>query len=67
MYHPNSIKKLAYLSFILATFLTISNCKNENVKSSKTKIVSKTEVPEGMIWIEGKTFLQGAKKSDKYA
>ena len=25
------------------------------------------QAPEGMVWVEGKTFLQGAKEADKFA
>jgi sulfatase modifying factor 1 len=66
MYH-NSIKKLIYFSLILVIFSTTYNCKNDKVKSSNIKTTPKIEVPKGMVWVESKTFLQGAKNSDKYA
>ncbi|MDA9339591.1 formylglycine-generating enzyme family protein [Polaribacter sp.] len=37
------------------------------VSTSKTAIASILKVPEGMVWVNGKTFLQGAKNSDNYA
>ncbi|MGI9593194.1 MAG: formylglycine-generating enzyme family protein, partial [Patiriisocius sp.] len=40
---------------------TISSCTNEVKKSLNSK------APEGMVWVEGKTFLQGAKQGDTYA
>ena len=66
MYH-NSIKKLIYFSLILVIFSTTYNCKNDKVKSSNIKTTPKIEVPKGMVWVEGKTFLQGAKSSDRFA
>jgi len=38
------------------------SCKKENHKKEST-----IKTPNGMIWVEGKTFLQGAKESDVYA
>lgn len=44
----------------------ITSCKNE-VKQHDTPQESTIKTPEGMIWIEGKTFLKGAKETDSYA
>lgn len=69
--------------FIVTTILMCYNCKTEtkenHSKSKKEQIKkevvyeiliekpSDLETPEGMIWVKGKTFLQGAKSDDKYA
>lgn len=68
---------------IVAFTLICLNCKNETnkehskaieeqIKKEKTSQILKEkpsgiETPIGMIWVEGKTFLQGAKSDDKYA
>jgi sulfatase modifying factor 1 len=67
MYHQN--KKL-FLFFSLCIFiisLTISSCKKEKAESTSPKDASEIITPKGMVWVEGKTFLQGAKEADKYA
>ena len=53
-------KSPLFFSIIL---LLVFSCKN-NTKSNNFDHV---ETPEGMIWVEGKTFIQGAKSSDMYA
>ncbi|WP_299105220.1 formylglycine-generating enzyme family protein [uncultured Winogradskyella sp.] len=68
MYYQNIKKQLSYFSIIFFVLLFFYSCKNESGnKASESEIISKIEVPDGMIWVEGKTFLQGAKESDKYA
>ena len=49
--------------FFSIILLLVFSCKN-NTKSNNFDDV---ETPEGMIWVEGKTFIQGAKSSDMYA
>lgn len=63
---------------VLSLFLLI-NCKNinendknlTNSQENNVKIITKkpsdVEVPEGMVWIPGGTFMQGAVTSDKMA
>ena len=63
----NTKKKLIYFSIIFGVFLNISSCKKEKVQSTKNRTLSEINTPTGMIWVEGKTFLQGAKDSDKFA
>ena len=46
--------------FFSIILLLVFSCKN-NTKSNNFDDV---ETPEGMIWVEGKTFIQGAKSSD---
>ncbi len=67
-----------FLSFILS--IGLSGCKNESkiqnnnndrtVKEERELLVEKPadiETPEGMVWVKGKSFLQGAKEGDPYA
>jgi len=59
-----------YSSLVIVCLLSLSSCKNENATTNsseekKEKIAVKT--PENMIWIPGKTFLQGAKETDQFA
>ena len=56
------IKKNIQIFTVFTFFLfAFSAC---NKFKSKTNTI---KVPEGMVWVENKTFLQGAKESDKYA
>jgi formylglycine-generating enzyme required for sulfatase activity len=67
MQYQNIKEKTVYFSFILMFFFTVSSCKKVTVNTSKTVIASTLKVSEGMVWVNGKTFLQGAKNSDNYA
>ena len=49
--------------FSILVFLFMVSCK-EKIKPID---INQVNTPEGMIWVEGKTFLQGAKSSDMYA
>tara|TARA_B100000795_G_scaffold266296_1_gene249259 strand:+ start:3142 stop:4224 length:1083 start_codon:yes stop_codon:yes gene_type:complete len=64
MYRQNKKSFLIFSFCIFIIFLTISSCKKEKAES---KEISETKIPKGMIWVEGKTFLQGAKEGDKFA
>ena len=55
------IRFFAKISIILCSIYAITSCNNEKKKSLNSK------APDGMIWVEGKTFLQGAKQGDTYA
>lgn len=55
------IRFFAKISIILCSIYAITSCNNEIKKSLNSK------APDGMIWVEGKTFLQGAKQGDTYA
>ena len=68
-------KNLAFFTLVLFTF---SNCKNSS--EEKKEATAETpeyvllknqphgiQTPEGMVWVAGKTFTQGAKKGDKFA
>jgi sulfatase modifying factor 1 len=65
MYHINIFQ--IRLLFIFLVSLTIYNCKKEKAASLLPKDVSNIKTPKGMIWVEEKTFLQGAKDTDTYA
>ena len=52
-----------YYHFVLSTVLLFSFCKTE----APQKLTNLPNAPEGMVWVEGKTFLQGAKEGDQYA
>lgn len=62
--------------------LSISSCKDEKKERPKENNTTKTEkratsiivekpngiiTPDGMVWVKGKTFTQGAKNKDEYA
>ena len=49
------------ISVVLFFMYGISSCTNEAKKTLNTK------PPEGMVWVETKTFLKGAKSSDLFA
>ena len=54
---------MKYLSIILiAPIILVVGCK----KQTTTPNID-IKSPDGMIWVEGKEFLKGAKKSDDYA
>ncbi len=57
-------KKYILFSFLLSLTFLFYDCKSDTPATTNT---IKTEAPKGMVWVEGKTFLQGAKASDKYA
>ena len=67
MYRQNKKWLLIFSICIFIISLTISSCKKEKAKPTVIKEASETKTPEGMIWVKGKTFLQGAKDTDKYA
>ena len=52
---------------ILILLLSTYSCKKEGHKKSEEKIESAIKNPKNMIWVDGKTFLRGAKADDKYA
>ena len=58
----DKILKLHYLPFLLLFFFALG-CKENSNKLDFNKFTK----PNGMVWVERKTFLQGAKPSDKFA
>lgn len=49
--------------FIIVVFLFIISCEKE----TNSVDINKVKTPDGMVWVAGKTFLQGAKTTDSYA
>jgi len=49
---------------LLLILVSITGCKKEREPAS---VQIEIEAPKGMVWVESKTFLQGAKSSDDYA
>ena len=47
--------------------LTVFSCKKSQNKDTVSPIEITIETPQGMIWVPKKTFIQGAKGTDKYA
>jgi formylglycine-generating enzyme required for sulfatase activity len=67
MLYQNKPTAFTYYSFLFLTFLSLSSCKKSKNEDSKTAEISEIKTPEGMIWVANKTFLQGAKETDKFA
>ncbi|MBK8516108.1 MAG: formylglycine-generating enzyme family protein [Saprospiraceae bacterium] len=63
------LKKTYYaiFSLIIVGSFTFSGCKNEKAESTSSKKSSTVKTPKNMVWVESKTFLQGAKEGDRYA
>ncbi|WP_281990628.1 formylglycine-generating enzyme family protein [Aquimarina aggregata] len=60
----NNRNNQSKLLFIIGFSLLLFACDQKNSKIEKK--ILKT-APEGMVWVEQKTFLQGAKRDDPYA
>ena len=67
MQHYRKHKLFAITFFLFTLFLGFSSCKNDKIKPQKKTKTAATKAPEDMIWVESKTFLRGAKATDKYA
>ncbi|WP_400081144.1 formylglycine-generating enzyme family protein [Winogradskyella sp. R77965] len=50
---------------VLLCIISLFACKQNSNDKGESKSIP--QAPEGMVWVESKTFLQGAKSSDKYA
>ena len=69
------VKKYYLILIILVVFQTACNTSNKEPKTqtkpAKAKVITKIpnglKVPEGMVWIPGGSFTQGAKKEDPLA
>jgi len=67
------MKNTQNITLLILGFIIFTSCKNETdnnsiKESTKPKTVSANiTTPKGMVWVETKSFLQGAKASDKYA
>jgi formylglycine-generating enzyme required for sulfatase activity len=63
-------KKLFFKTYsilFISCSLTLLSCKKEKINSAVDKNTSQIKTPKEMIWVAGKTFLQGAKATDKFA
>ena len=49
--------------FLFFYFILLSSCDEKRSKNTENTMTP----PKGMVWVEGKTFLQGAKPLDKFA
>ena len=67
MHHQYKKKFFIYFFFVFIVTLTISSCKKEKGNDTSTKEPSEIKTPKNMVWVAGKTFLQGAKDTDKFA
>lgn len=56
-----------FLLIILITIIYGCNKKNKSSNLKPTETLQNVTTPEGMVWVQGKTFLQGAKEGDKFA
>lgn len=65
-YKKKRISK-SYLWFAFFAFLLFSACKKLKPGETQTSSIPKIEAPTGMVWVERKTFLQGAKETDTFA
>lgn len=60
--------KIIRTTSILLIFLSlVTSCKKESTQTSENKEKTAVKTPENMVWVESKTFLQGAKDTDKFA
>lgn len=68
-------KKHINILIFLLILLVFTNCKNESKSDNKNLDTIKLLIeqppnintPEGMVWVKGKNFTQGAKEEDPYA
>lgn len=63
-------KKITSLAISILLVTLLFSCKKKSNSNNQENNLVKIEVPkapEGMVWVEGKTFTQGAKPGDKYA
>jgi sulfatase modifying factor 1 len=60
----NYQKKIIFIFIIL---ISIVACKKKAYKSTEINNQKELKSPDGMVWVNGKIFLQGAKQSDNFA
>jgi len=68
-YYINNQKKYSQkkIIFIFIVLISIFACKKEENINTKITNNKESNEPKGMVWVQGKTFLQGAKQSDNFA
>ena len=64
---PFKSKNIAKLLSVLIIFFLSFNCKKDTKYTKDSQPNSMIAIPEGMVWVAAKTFLQGAKEGDGYA
>lgn len=65
---PYSVKRTFKFGILLTSIAVLAfSCKKEAKKTTEGKITSAIKTPENMVWVGKKTFIRGAKESDKYA
>ena len=74
MYYRSISKKNTIYNFIFLTVLSVFSCNNNKnelpvlkEEITSTQASTKVKALKGMVWVEGKTFLQGAKDNDLFA
>lgn len=68
MFKPKLMSKNFFEhGYIILLILCTLGCKNKSKLSESNDSIAKIEAPKNMLWVEKKTFLQGAKTEDKYA
>lgn len=60
----NYQKKIIFIFIIL---ISIVACKKKAYKNTEISNQKELNSPDGMVWVNGKIFLQGAKQSDNFA
>ncbi|WP_124981025.1 formylglycine-generating enzyme family protein [Nonlabens xiamenensis] len=64
---PSAHKDKLSLITLFLTFLVLAGCKDEHTAVEQEDATTTVKAPEGMVWVERTTFLQGGKPNDKYA
>lgn len=67
MLRQNELKNSIIITLVIVVTLHLFGCKNNEKDAIKSLKISEINAPKGMVWIENKTFLQGAKELDQYA
>lgn len=64
----NSIKRtLKFFMLCFCLILLAFSCKKEVKKTTESKKTTVLKAPKNMVWVAKKTFIRGAKASDKFA
>ncbi|MHB0756594.1 formylglycine-generating enzyme family protein [Polaribacter sp. M15] len=62
--------KKKFFNFTVFTFIilfSLTSCKEKKANTSERKTENTITTPKNMVWVEGKTFLRGAKEGDAFA
>lgn len=66
MLYQNKKIEVNFIAIILLISLSITGCK-KNIDDQKSEKKVEVKTPTGMVWVETKTFTQGAKDTDHHA